>query len=211
MSDLWGQSCEVQAASCKLWGRSCEMPAASCKLQSHQNVSAPHRIGPIDQQEVKSSFAACSLQLAKHSHERVKGSGRGLFTASLCTIQTSSCTVVSLLARVFLGHISGSWARSPRTHTQGSRPRLSLGVPDVCLPLTPPRPQHPHTSLSPRATATTSVSVTVYGSTLERNGRAQPSLPFAVVGVYTVGVKRNFPQDLKRTPMCWSHTRHGLS
>ena len=92
--------------------------------------------------------------------------------------------------------ISLGRGRGVRGHTKGSRPRLSLGVPDVCLPLTPPRPQHPHTSLSPRATATTSVSVTVYGSTLERNGRAQPSLPFAVVGFYTVGVKRNLPHDL---------------
>ena len=87
--------------------------------------------------------------------------------------------------------ISLGRGRGVRGHTL--RPRLSLGVPDVCLPLTPPRPQHPHTSLSPRATATTSVSVTVYGCTLERNGRAKPSLPFAVVGVYTVGVKRNLP------------------
>eukprot|EP00964_Phaeocystis_antarctica_P108403 scaffold73009_cov71-Phaeocystis_antarctica.AAC.1 len=144
---LRGASCKLQAVGSILRDASCQL----CKLQSHQKVSAPRRIGPIDQ-SAGSQVLLCSLQLAKHSHER-----------------QGSFLVISL------GRGRGVRGHTPRgldpVYLSGS-----LRVPDVCLPLTPPRPQHPHTSLSPRATATTSVSVTVYGRS-HFFSRLYPGLP----------------------------------
>ena len=74
-------------------------------LCSSQLALAARSIDPIDQQGVKSFFAACSCRTLPEGVVKLRVRP---IHSSLCTSEISSCTLVSLLARGILGHISPS-------------------------------------------------------------------------------------------------------
>ena len=102
---------QLAARSSQLAGSAPQSQAGTLLLLcSSQLALAARSIDPIDQQGVKSFFAACSCRTLPEGVVKLRVRP---IHSSLCTSEISSCTLVSLLARGILGHISTPKSNSP--------------------------------------------------------------------------------------------------